>query len=45
MCIDYRMLNKVTIKDLIAPPGIDTCLDQLINAKYINKIDLKWGYW
>ena len=44
MCIDYRDLNKKTIKDAYPIPSMDAILDKLRRAKYISKIDLKAAY-
>ena len=40
MCIDYRNLNAVTVKNMYPLPRIDDLLDQLRNAKFFLKIDL-----
>ena len=40
MCIDYRQLNKVTIKNKYTIPGIDDSFDQLKGASHFFKIEL-----
>jgi clan AA aspartic protease (TIGR02281 family) len=45
MCIDYRALNKVTIKSNYPLPRIDDLFDRLAGAKYFSHIDLKSGYY
>ena len=45
MCFDYRAVNKVTVTDSHPLPRIDDLLDNLKDAKYFSKIDLKSGFW
>ena len=44
MCIDYRELNKLTVKNRYPLPRIDDLFDQLQGSSFYSKIDLRSGY-
>jgi hypothetical protein len=45
MCIDYRALNRVTVKNAYPLPRIEECLDRLGKAMFLTTLDLTSGYW
>ena len=45
LCIDYRQLNKVTIRNKYPLPRVDDLIDQLQGVKVFSKIDLRSGYY
>ena len=44
LCIDYRELNKVTVKNRYPLPRIDDLFDQLQGSQVFSRIDLRTGY-
>ena len=44
MCIDYRQINKVTIKNKYPQPRIDNLFNTLLGENYFSKVKLMSGY-
>jgi hypothetical protein len=44
LCVDYRPLNAITIKNKYSLPRIDILFDQLADAKVFSMVDLRSGY-
>jgi hypothetical protein len=45
MCLDYRALNKLTVKNKCPIPRIDEIFDRLQGAEYFTSLDLRSGYY
>jgi hypothetical protein len=45
MCLDYRSLNKGTIKDKNPIPRVDEIVDRLQGAKHFTTLDIRSGYY
>jgi hypothetical protein len=44
LCVDYRALNKITIKNRYPLPRIEELMDRLAGVRYFSKVDLHSGY-
>ncbi|MCO5611771.1 hypothetical protein L7F22_066030 [Adiantum nelumboides] len=44
MCVDYRALNRITIKNRFLVPRVEDLFDKLQGSTYFSRIDLKSGY-
>ena len=44
MCIDYRDLNKILVKNICPLPWIDELMESMKGAKLFTKLDVKLGY-
>ena len=45
VCVDFRLVNSLTVKDSYPLPRIDTSLDALRGSKWFSTLDLSSGYW
>ena len=44
LCIDYKKLNRVTVRNKYPLSRIDDLFDQILGAQVFSKIDLRFGY-
>ena len=44
-CLDYRLLNELTVKDAYPIPRVDECLESLAGSKWYSSLDLNSGFW
>ena len=45
LCIDYRKLNAVTVADPYQMPRVEDLLDQVAEARWLSKLDLRKGFY
>lgn len=45
ICVDYRRLNAITLKDAYPMPRIEDIFDDIGQSKYLTTLDLAKGYW
>src|SRR5258708_567844 len=45
VCVDYRKINLITVRDVYPIPRIDDTIDFLQGARYFSTLDLASGYW
>jgi predicted aspartyl protease len=45
VCVDYRRLNSLTVKDAYPVPRVESCLDVLGGSCWYSTFDLRSGYW
>ena len=45
MCVDYRVVNKATIKNKYPVPLVQDLMDRLSKTYWFTKLDLRAGYW
>lgn len=44
MCMNYRKLKAVTIRDTYTLPQMDPCIESLRDAVVLSTLDASWGY-
>jgi Reverse transcriptase (RNA-dependent DNA polymerase)/RNase H-like domain found in reverse transcriptase len=45
LCVDYRRLNAITVRDSYPLPRMDECIESLVDAKIFTTLDCNSGYW
>jgi hypothetical protein len=45
LCVDYRGLNEITVRDRYAIPTVSGIMDRLHGSKIFSTLDLIWGFW
>ena len=45
LCVDYRRLNAITVKDVYPMPRVDVSIDKMEDARFFAKIDLRSGFY
>ena len=45
LCVDYRRLNAITVKDAYPTPRVDVSIDKMKGARFFAKMDLRSGFY
>ena len=45
LCVDYRRLNAITVKNVYPIPRVEVSIDKMNGAKYFAKMDLRSGFY
>ena len=45
LCVDYRRLNAITIKNVYPTTGVDTAIDSMNDSRFFAKMDLRSGFY
>ena len=45
LCVDYRLLNEITVDDKFGLPNIKDIIDKMQGSKFFTSLDIAWGYW
>ena len=45
LCVDYRRLNTITVKDVYSTPLVDDSIDKMRKSRFFAKMDLRSGFY